>query len=451
MAALLEKLRGSKLGQSKLGKLVADEERQEKVKRGVFSRIWGFVKRLWLRCWKAAIIVVLVVCVCIPMRYVNNAIGYVPALVMVLGIGLSYLYLFLLERSLKFEEASRAGECIRGTNMDFVLRLTNKGILLFPRIEVVFHQSDLFGHNMREETCDITLAPKAKRDFTFTMRFDHVGEYQAGLKRVVLHDIIGLFSKVYENEELQTINVLPRVYSVHDIAFDAEAPTNTTAAIKTILNEGIDYSQVREYRWGDPIKAIHWKLSARFPEYMTRIYETNTNPGLTTLIDLRTNDGLTAAEQMEVFDGVIEGALSVHAFALSQGLDSELTYVNEYGEERRCPARLQNDALHEITSMLREDTTPYKGQAIEVLRRELNSPNGQSNIAVCTSTLENGLLDLLILIKQRRRNPILFFCFPEDFTHEQRKELLEPLRRLDGTGVMHFAYSSMAELSERGH
>ncbi|MCD8207002.1 MAG: DUF58 domain-containing protein [Bacteroidales bacterium] len=416
----------------------------------IAKQAWQLFKDNRRRVFKIVLIILAVAACCIPPIYVNNAIGYIPLIVLVLAIILSYLYLLFLQIGLEFEEASRTPECTRGASMDFVLRLRNKSFLVYPRIEVVFHQSDLFGEDMRSESTDITLSPFAKRDFTFSMYFEHVGRYQAGLKKVVLHDIIGLFSKVYENEDLQTIEVLPRLHELTDITFDSEAPTASTAALKTILNEGVDYSQVREYMWGDPIKAIHWKVSARFTTYMTRIYETNTNPGLTTVIDLHAPEDAKGEQLMSLFDGVIESALSVDAFGRAQGLDCELMYANEYGEQKRYAARLQAEALHELTGLLRKDTSCFAGEANEIIEKELNSPYAQSNIAVCTSDLGSGILDLLLATKQRRRNPILFFVIPPGLSPLQRRDALEPLRRLDGSGIIYFAFSGVDELTEGG-
>ena len=411
------------------------------------SRLGRFFAKNGKRMAKVALIALVIVVAWIPAPFINNVMGYAPGIFVTLGIALSGLYLRLLKGGLDYAEATRASECIRQENVDFVLRLQNRTVFLFPRIEVVFFQSDLFGGEGQTTSTDIVLGPKATRDFRFAMRFNHIGVYQAGFKRVILHDLLGLFSITFENQKPQRVEVLPHLEPLNDVSFDSEAPTQSTKAVKTVLNEGMDYSHVRDYRWGDPIKSIHWNLSARLSHFVTRIYETNANPGLATVIDLH------ATEQdvdvlMQLYDAVVEGALSLDDYARRCGLESTLIYMDDCGEEKRCEARLEEEGMREIAGLLKQDSTCYRGNAATLLLSELNSPYSQGNIALCTCALDNQLVETLLSIKTRRKNPILLYAIPAGLDKEQRAELLAPLRRLDEAQIAYCTFSDAAELKE---
>lgn len=398
-----------------------------------------------------ALALLLVVAVCfVPAVFINNPMGYIPGFVVAFGILFSGLYLLLLRRGLEFAEATRVNECVRGEAVDFVLRLRNTTPLLYPRVEVVFHQTDLFGGEDKVSSADIILLPKASRDFTFSMSFEHIGRYQAGLQKVVIHDLLGLFKITFPNTARQQVDVLPRVVDLHDMSFSSEVPTSSTAALKTVLNEGMDYCTVRDYVWGDPIKAIHWKISSRFEDnYVTRIYETCANPSLTTVIDLHAPT-CEPTVLMQLYDAVLESALSVDSFARRQGLDSTMAYADETGRVKRFNARLGDASLVKIAGMLKLDSSVYAGGAYDVLREELNAPAAASNVALCTSALDEQLIKLLQTMKNRRRNPIVFYAIPSGLADAERTELLAPLRQLDVAAIPYVAFSNVEELLGKG-
>ena len=385
----------------------------------------------------------------VPAVFINDLSGYATGLFVTLGVLLSGAYLLLLRRGLDYAQASRVQGCTRGQQTDFVLRLKNKTVFVYPRIEVVFYQSDLFGGEGRTTSAEVMLAPRATHDVMFSMKFDHIGTYEAGLKRIVLHDLIGLFSVTFDNEESIAIEVMPQTHPLASVSFSSEAPSQSTKATKTVLNEGLDYAYVREYRWGDAIKSIHWKISARFKDYMTRIYEINANPGLVTVVDLNTPDAEPEVI-MGLYDTVVESALSVSAYARRQGMESALEFMDDIGEERRYDGRMEDEGKRRLMRLLREDTSSYVGNAQTLILREVNSPYGQSNIALCTSNLDQGLVEALLEVKLRHKNPILFLAIPRGLEREEERERLAPLRRLDAAQIECFVLRSADELDAKG-
>ena len=413
----------------------------------ILLRPFLFIKSHKKQAVKALLIALVLVACWLPAIVINNVMGYAPGIFATLGVAFSALYLRLLKKGLTWAEATRVSECIRGEEVDFVVRLVNKSILLYPRIEVVFHQSDLFDGEGRTSSSDIILTPRSKRDFTFQMRFDHIGTYEAGLKRVVVHDLLGLFSTTFENEHSQKIEVLPRLQQMGDVVFDSEAPTQSTKALRTVLNEGMDYAYVRDYVWGDPIKSIHWKLSARtMDNYLTRIYESNANPGLVTVVDLHA-PAASADVLMQLYDGVVESALSLNEYARRKGLESSLVYMDDCGDAQRFEGRVEHDGMRKLMRLLKKDSSCYVGNANSLLMDELNSPYAQSNIALCTCALDEALIEAMLAIKARRKNPILFYVIPQHMEKDQRRDYIAPLRRLDEAGISYCAFSMMEELT----
>jgi hypothetical protein len=219
-------------------------------------------------------------------------------------------------------------------------------------------------------------------------------------------------------------------------------------AFQPIVTDDMDYAGVRAYVPGDPIKTIHWKLSSRdvSGDYYTRLFETFGNPGVSIIIDT-TAPQYDAESLMQVFDGLMESALSLNEYARDCGIDSEIAYLDSYGESRkmRIVSITESDALIEDVPRVRVGNSD---EGVELLRREGMSIHSQGNIAFCTAHVDDRIVSALLDIKLHDRNPLLFVVVPRALEGDARREFLRPLRRLDSAQIVYYVVSSAAELGK---
>ena len=395
-------------------------------------------------------ITLLAVAVCaVPPIFVNNIIGYLPLLAVVLAILISFVYLQVLRRSFSFSEDSLVSSCERGSEIDFVLHFRNASPLVVLRLEPRIYVSDLFGEADDITAVPLTLMPHEDREFRFQASFDHIGTYSAGVRTVTIGDLLGLFSYTIENEKRHRVEVLPRLFSADDVPLSSEVSSESQKPRQALTVDDMDYAGVREYAWGDPIKTIHWKLSARNPsgEYLTRLFETFNNPGVATILDTSAPN-YDRESLMFVFDGIVETALSVNQFALSQGIDSVIEFRNRAGEDAKLRL-MKNSDFPELTHALPRIATGDGHEARELLRREMASLHGQDNVAVCTSQVNEELISMLITLRLRKRNPMLFLIVPPSLDSDEVRAYAKPLRRLDEAQIPHYILSSAADLGAK--
>ena len=265
-------------------------------------------------------IILIVVCA-VPAVFVNTIFGWLPVFLAALLIALSYIYLLILKRSLIFEEKSEFNNCRRGTASAFSIRVKNRSPLVYPSLEVFFYISDLFGGEDDITSTTITLAPFEDRVFEFDVQFEHIGTYEAGLNKVVIQDLFGFFQKTLKNESRYEVKVSPKVYDLEKLNISNRAFSESRNMLKPTAMDGTDYTGVREYVIGDPIKNIHWKLSARTEHYMTRQFESYGNMGVSIFLDFQC-PSYDSDSMMSVFDGVVETALSTEAYARRNGMEA---------------------------------------------------------------------------------------------------------------------------------
>ncbi len=393
------------------------------------------------------VLVVLAVAVCavVPI-FVNDVIGYLPLIALVLLIIISFVYLLIMRRMFTFDEDSLAASCERGSEMDFVLHFSNRSFMVLCRFEVYIYVSDLFDNVDSVMPVPLTLMPFEDKEFHFQAVFDHIGTYSAGVQKIVVYDLLGLFIRTIKNNSRHYIEVLPRLFEANEVPLTSEASMDSQKPRQALTLDELDYAGVRDYEWGDSIKTIHWKLSAREPEgkYLTRLFETYNNPGISIILDT-TSPNYDAESLMYVYDSIVESALSINQHALAQGIDSYLAFQGRDDEAQTMRVSGIND-FPEITRALPRIEPGDGEKARELLRREMNSIHGQDNIAFCTAHVNEETITLLTSLKLRKRNPLLFLIVPPSMTSDEVHDYTLPLRPLNDALVPYFVVSAASEL-----
>ena len=387
----------------------------------------------------------------LPVLFVNNAVAWIPSLAVVLLLLLDAVYLAVVGRSLEFDEGNLGSTCVRGSSAGLTVRFSNKSLLPLPRLEVTLYITDLFGGYASERVATTVLLPKETRDFAFDARFRHLGTYYAGVSRVVIHDLIGLWSRTVENGRRHRVDVSPRLFDMARMELSEESLRESLKRFKPVVDDNMDYTGVRDYAYGDPMKSVHWKLSSRMPGYelYTRIFEVYGNPGLDTIVDPFAPD-YDEEDLMSIFDGLVESSLSLNEYARSSGMDIQLSYL---GKDREpCSTHSIKAGLDSVVSGMmkvgRASEDPSPRDPIDLLLQEGRSNHGMKNMALATSRLDQDIVSALVELKLRRRNPILMLVVPKSLEGDARKEFLKPLRRLESSQIPCYVVESSEVATE---
>ena len=395
------------------------------------------------------LLVLLVLFVCaVPVPFIDNAIGYIPLIAVVCLIIVSFVYLQILKRSFSYSEDSLLPSCERGSDIEFVVNFKNSSPLVFTRLEATFYISDLFGDVDVSIPASLPLMPFEKRDFEFAATFEHIGAYNAGVEKIVIGDLLGLFSYTIVNDKRHSVRVLPKLFDISNIDLENVSIQQTQTSARPIITDDMDYAGVREYAIGDPLKNIHWNLSARNPsgEYYTRLFEIFGNPGVAIIMDTSapeyTHEGL-----MQVFDGVVESALSMATYSHGRGMDTELVYLDKSGERVKTIFVGAEDSDELVDSIPRIKVGDSYGGA-DLLKREGTSLFAKGNIVYCTSHLDDLVISTLIEIQNQRHSPLLYLVVPTELEGVERKEYLRALHRLEDAQIPAFVISSAKDIAE---
>ena len=159
----------------------------------------------------------------------------------------------------------------------------------------------------------LRLEGKSGKPNTLNIAFHaaHVGVTSPGVERVVISDLLGMFTvvKTPKNQGGELI-VLPLPFDVGELTYAAgDSGTESMARAAEDITSPAD---VRTYQQGDAMKKIHWKLSVRKQELMVRRFEAPVMPDALVLLDCaqppKTRDDQS---QLDLRDALLETAASV--------------------------------------------------------------------------------------------------------------------------------------------
>lgn len=376
----------------------------------------------------------------VPVLLVASPISYVPLIMVVCLVALSWAYLQVLKRNFSFSEEALARSCERGSNVRLSVTLRNGCALPHPYIDVSFCISDLFDGRDVVRHVTVALGAHEVQQFDFDAQFSHVGRYSAGIDSVVLHDMLGLFEARIDRTLCRQVVVRPRLFSFPGISI-SEINESAAAQVRAIAStDSVDYSSVREYRFGDPLKTVHWNLTSRSANHTmyTRLFEEFVSPSLSIVIDPFAD--FEGKEQlMSCFDGEVESAASLARFAQANGIDCSVRYMTSGGEYEQAHLTSVSDTEELVLASSRifpvSDGRPQMMLPLEALHTQAASMQRVGNVAFVTARVSDEIVQLLSSLAANRISPLLVLCVPAGLAGDERARYLAPVRQLSARGI----------------
>ncbi len=372
----------------------------------------------------------------LPAVYTNSLFGYLPILVELCILILSFVYLMIMRGSIYVDGETKNVEVVRGQQVQVSLAIKNKSLLVCSKARADIFIADYFGNDDSTTQTVFTLDSKSSADLEFNVVMPHVGVYTTGIRSISVYGLLGLLNiRIPVCNEL-SVTVLPKD-GEREITLTDDLLTDSPDASNFAENDGFDYTGVREYTFGDSMKKIHWKLSAHSLGYMTKLNETGLRSDVGVILDMVADSGTKDDELLYLNDGIIETGLSLINLARRKDIDNKLIFVDEELQVVLMEPRSEYDRSDLIRRISKITSSPKKEMkdAESLVLEEMQSVNRCANIVVCTSRITDGLLQSLIAVKNQQRNPVLFFIVQPDVTSQEKKKLANKVRMLDEFGI----------------
>jgi len=237
------------------------------------------------------------------------------------------------------------------------------------------------------------------------------GCFTFGPARIRSGDLFGFARKEMETKPIDYLTVYPKIVSIEKPGIPSNQPLGNIRTRRHLFQDPILSLGVRDYHFGDSLKQIHWKTTARVGKLQTKVFEPTTTVDMGIFLDVRTIKPPAWGNIPELFELVIIVAASLAHHALAEGCPVGL-YVNQpkkySGEAIRIPPSQHQNQLLNILEALARLHASFESMPIArfVPYESQNLPWG-SSLVVISAAPTDELINTLFTLRRAGRQVTL--------------------------------------------
>lgn len=182
------------------------------------------------------------------------------------------LYLLIARGALKLYRIADDMTVEKNLPFDYAFRLVNTSPLPYPFVDAYVRLPLKNGVRCAERVMRAPLVPLGSTPVYGRVAFPYRGTYEIGVDCIYVYDLFRLFGMRITYDLYAIAYVTPRRRNAE--GSDADLADDAAESDRRRINshDRLEISGVREYRSGDSLKSIHWKLSSRTDEPVVREY-----------------------------------------------------------------------------------------------------------------------------------------------------------------------------------
>lgn len=218
------------------------------------------------------ILVTIVVTVYLSLTYENTGLmllAYMEAALLLLSV----IELFIRRFTLKAHIEIPVGISEKGSEVPVKVTLINKGLFSLARSKARVAVYDTLRGKKEWYWFKLPAAARGENVFIRNMRFSRIGSYELIVKKLRVYDMTGLLHMDMRSVSKGRIRIMPKLNEVSVRLSERTRNFYGESDIYDDENSGHDNSElfgVREYRAGDRLQNVHWKLSVKQEDIMVK-------------------------------------------------------------------------------------------------------------------------------------------------------------------------------------
>ncbi len=354
----------------------------------------------------------------------GNRMYLLLALILLIALVLAYISVRMADRTVKVSGTLSRDRVTRGERVDLEVAVSHKGLLPIAPVSLKMRQTS----NTPSATIHLTQLGRRSQKVRHSFVAAHVGAMCPGVESFKISDVFGFFGREHQpQQDVQELLVLPVPFEVEPLEFAAGDMGVET--MKRAMEDPSSPAGFRSYQLGDPLKRIHWKMSARKREPIVREFEEPALPDALVLLDtspVYTSPGVAPEQADYLQDALLETAASVVSCQIKRDNPVRMPLVGdrplEYSGSMGVPLLLE-----ELARVTFNETERFE----RVVMLRMGGLRGTGAIAVITTRLTGALVDLIARIKRMGPNVRLYLITfrPDD------PSMLPLVARLQHSGV----------------
>ena len=340
----------------------------------------------------------------------------------------SLLFAFVTLYGLGVVQKAGSAVVVKGEPNQYFITLHNRIRIGFGAVRCLFlGEHFAIETDVSEQLIDIRPFMKPYEfpvDFTVKYR----GVYQLGLGYLEVTDFLGLFRLKRKVSAKFEIVAYPRIVSLEHMQLAIHLLSKAPANLSVAQEDYADYTDVRPYEPSDPIKKVHWKLTAKRGEWIVKNYQSSVLNSMAILLDANKRP-LPYENSVKLEDTMMEHAVAVLRYCLRQQMPVDLLFGRNVRETGRHIGDF--DAMYNVMANLsfaNDDFSVY-----DALSGYLNETSRNVNVVILTSVLDMALYDRILNAVRFGHYIAVMYFVPEKWAADRESNAV--FSRLQASGL----------------
>lgn len=264
-------------------------------------------------------------------------------------------------------------QCEKGKQIEVVLHTKNNSRIPIWNMEILLSVKNKLTGEQLEVKKEISLFMLQGKQIHFYLEAQFCGCIEISVEKITNSDPFGIFHKERNIHVKNQYYVFPKLLET-DFTIEQLNQYNMESYKYSPLKSGDDTSEtfgIREYKEGDSLKSIHWKLTGKMEDIIVREAGLPIENSVMILLDKREQEGISADQK----DKLTEIFLSLSNTIIKNGIHHAIGWYN-YEREKFEQYRIQSteDIYMIIAELL---SSPYCKDEISTVDRFIESDTGK--------------------------------------------------------------------------
>lgn len=188
-----------------------------------------------------------------------------------------------------------------------VVSLTNRSIFPAVPVRIIGKLPNIKNNSVECQQIFASVAPMSTVNIKLKGNMPYRGRYPMAIDKIYIYDLLKIFSFRKKLSVAAEAVVLPRIFPIQSIPSQSVSEDENLTRQQYGFNK-TSFASIREYRRGDPLQTVHWKLSAKQDDMIVKEFEETLNSDSIIICDF----GMPPSDKLfALTDGIVESVLAV--------------------------------------------------------------------------------------------------------------------------------------------
>jgi uncharacterized protein (DUF58 family) len=247
----------------------------------------------------------------------------------------SIIFRFWGQRGLKYERYFSTKACFEGEEAELVERIANRNLVPVPwlRLESLIHAGLKFHSQANLDISDGSIFQNHKSLFSL-MPFTQItrrhslicarrGCYRLNTASLTCGDLLGIYKNTIKLSLDAELLVYPKPAELDSIPLPSHSWQGDISVRRWIVEDPFMMVGAREYRYGDSLKGVNWKATARSGKLQVHQLDYTADHRLLILVNVEDHEKMwSAVNDAALFERGLSYAAAIAGRSIDQGMET---------------------------------------------------------------------------------------------------------------------------------